>query len=128
MTDDGMIENVYRLQIMNGTESTQHFKLNVSGLKDLEIETKVAKNKKPAKDSKDMNQAIKSEDSKHIEDEENENKAILVKPAESRWIIVDLKIPDGAEKSGSHKIMFEIQALESKETITEKSVFLVPRQ
>ncbi|MDO9205510.1 cytochrome c oxidase accessory protein CcoG [Methylotenera sp.] len=128
MTDDGMIENVYRLQIMNGTESTQHFKLNVSGLKDLEIETKVAKNKKPAKDSKDMNRALKSEDSKNIEDEENENKAILVKPAESRWIIVDLKIPDGTEKSGSHKIKFEIQALESKETITEKSVFLVPRQ
>ncbi|MDP1659849.1 MAG: cytochrome c oxidase accessory protein CcoG [Methylotenera sp.] len=128
MTDDGMIENVYRLQIMNGTESTQHFQLNVSGLKDLEIETKAAKNKKTVNDSKDMNHAIKSDDSKHIEDEENENKAILVKPAESRWIIVDLKIPDGTEKSGSHKIKFEIQALESKETITEKSVFLVPRQ
>lgn len=128
MTDDGMIENVYRLQIMNGTETTQHFQLNVSGLKDLEIETKAAKNKKTAKDSKDTDHAKKSDDSKHIEDEENENKAILVKPAESRWIIVDLKIPDGAEKSGSHKIKFEIQALESKETVTEKSVFLIPRQ
>ncbi|MEQ1765820.1 MAG: cytochrome c oxidase accessory protein CcoG [Methylotenera sp.] len=133
MTSDGKIENVYRLQIMNGTESTQTFQLNVSGLKDLEIETKVAKNKHHGNKHEDKkyvekSHTKKSDDDKHIEKEEDENRAIVVKPAESRWIIVDLKIPDGTEKSGSHKIKFEIQALESKETVTEKSVFLIPRQ
>ena len=38
-----------------------------------------------------------------------------------------LKIPDGSVKTGSHKIQFEIEALESKEIVNEKSVFLVPR-
>lgn len=108
LTDDGMLENVYRLQIMNGTETTQHYQLNVSGLKGLEIETEAAKDGK----------GNKNED--HI-------KTIMVKPAEARWLIVDLKIPDGTVESGSHKIQFEIQAVESKETVTEKSVFLVPR-
>jgi len=42
-------------------------------------------------------------------------------------VIVDLKIPDGILASGSHKIMFEIKAIESQDIVTEKSVFLVPR-
>lgn len=141
MTSDGMIENVYRLQIMNGTETTQTFKLNVSGLKDLEIETKTAKNKHHDKTHEDKKHSEKtetkmsagisadiSEGVRNAKVEEDENRAIVVKPAESRWIIVDLKTPDGNEKPGSHKIKFEIQSLESKETVTEKSVFLIPRQ
>jgi hypothetical protein len=43
-------------------------------------------------------------------------------------VSVDLKIPDGSVATGSHKIQFQIEAVESKEKITEKSVFLVPRQ
>ena len=105
LTDDGKLENVYRLQIMNGTETTQHYQLNVSGLKDVEIE---------------------AESAEDGEDEEH-HKFITVKPAESRWVIVDLKVPDGVMDTGSHKIQFEIQAVESKETVSEKSVFLVPR-
>jgi cytochrome c oxidase accessory protein FixG len=108
LTDDGMLENVYRLQIMNGTEDIQHYRLNVSGLTGLEIEAEAAK------------------DSKHGEYEDH-IKTITVKPAEARWLIVDLKIPDGTVEPGSHKIQFEIQAVESKETVTEKSIFLVPR-
>jgi cytochrome c oxidase accessory protein FixG len=108
ITDDGMLENVYRLQIMNATENTQHYRLNVSGLKDLEIE---AENAKEGEDTKDE---------EHV-------RTIAVKPAESRWLNVDLKVPDGSVESGSHKIEFEIQSLESKETVKEKSIFLVPR-
>jgi len=108
LTDDGMLENVYRLQIMNGTEEIQHYRLNVSGLTGLVLEAEAAKG------SKD------NEDENHI-------KTITVKPAEARWLIVDLKIPDGTVESGSHKIQFEIQAVESKETVTEKSIFMVPR-
>ncbi len=107
LSDDGKIENVYRLQIMNGTETTQHYVLNVTGLKDVEIETEATKD-------------VEGDDEHHL-------KSIAVKPAESRSVIVDLKIPDGTLDSGSHKIKFEIQSLEGQQTVTEKSVFLVPR-
>lgn len=114
LTDDGELENVYRLQIMNGTETTQHYRLAATGLKDMEIE---------------------AEDRDHEENDGKENDdngmnfkhSIMVKPAESRWLIVDLKIPDGSAEIGSHKIQFEIQSVETNETVTEKSVFLVPR-
>ncbi|MDO9206208.1 cytochrome c oxidase accessory protein CcoG [Methylotenera sp.] len=108
LTDDGMLENIYRLQIMNGTEKTQQYQISVSGVKDLEIKAEAAKENHDSKDKEQSN-------------------TITVKPAESRWIIVDLKIPDGSLKSGSHKIHFEIQAVESKQIVTEKSIFLVPR-
>jgi polyferredoxin len=32
VVDDGWVENVYRLQIMNATESVQRYRLNASGL------------------------------------------------------------------------------------------------
>ena len=60
-------------------------------------------------------------------DYKKHNNTIMVNPTESRWLIVDLKIPDGSLESGSHKIEFQIEAVESKEIVTEKSVFLVPR-
>lgn len=108
LTDDGKLENVYRLQIMNGTETAQHYRLAATGLDGLEIE---------------------AEDRDHDENDENMEfeHSVMVKPAESRWLIVDLKIPDGSAESGSHKIQFEVQSIESKETVIEKSVFLVPR-
>lgn len=99
LVDGGMLENVYRLQIMNGTVTTQHYRLNATGLKDLTIES----------DGAEVNQSI------------------TVNPAEARWISVRLEIPDGSVDSGAHQVQFEIQSLDSKETVTEKSVFLVPR-
>ena len=106
LSDDGKLENVYRLQIMNGTETPQHFTLNVTGIDDIEIETEAASDN---------------------DDGEDDIKTILVKPTESRWVIVDLKIPDGSLDSGSHKIKFEIESMETKDLVSEKSVFLVPR-
>ena len=38
--EDGMIENVYRLQIMNTSEEQQHFKIAVSGLPGLSLVTR----------------------------------------------------------------------------------------
>ena len=35
--EDGKIENVYRLQVMNATEATQRYKISVDGLPGLEI-------------------------------------------------------------------------------------------
>jgi cytochrome c oxidase accessory protein FixG len=108
LTDGGKLENVYRLQIMNATETAQHYQLSVKGLKDTEIESESIEKTEGAEGKE-------------------EKRSILIKPAESRWIIVNLKIPDGSFESGSHKIQFEIQSLESKEIVTEKSIFLVPR-
>ena len=108
MTEDGKLENVYRLQIMNGTEATQHYRLAATGLKDLEI---VTEDRSSEKDTK--NEAY--------------SKTITVKPADLRWVVVSLKIPDGSAESGSHKIQFEVESVDSKEIVTEKSVFLVPR-
>jgi polyferredoxin len=33
----GMIENVYRLQVMNATETVQHYKITVAGLPGLQL-------------------------------------------------------------------------------------------
>ena len=55
------------------------------------------------------------------------NKLICVKPAQSRWLIVDLKHPDGSVESGSHRIKFKIHSVESKENVSENSVCLMPR-
>ncbi len=99
IVDGGMLENVYRLQIMNATESAQHYLISAVGLDDLKVET----------------------------DASAKNGAIMVKPAESRWISLRLQIPDGSVDSGSHQIHFIIQSLDSGERVEEKAVFLVPR-
>lgn len=99
LAEDGMLENVYRLQIMNATESTQHYQLNATGLDQLVIQSDVL----------DINHTV------------------AVNPAESRGVPVRLQIPDGSMKSGSHTVTFEIKATESDDVVTEKSIFLVPR-
>lgn len=102
LVDGGLLENVYRLQIMNHTELTQHYQLKADGIESLSLEA--------------GNESAK-----------NSETSIAIKPAESRWVSVRLRIPDGSIASGSHKIQFEITALETEETVTEKSIFLVPR-
>jgi cytochrome c oxidase accessory protein FixG len=108
LSDDGMLENVYRLQIMNGTEKIQHYQLSASGLDGIKLETE--------------------QDDTDSDNEANEHSnTITVKPTEARWLIVDLKIEDGSAESGSHPIEFKIKSVENDELITEKSTFLVPR-
>ncbi|HEY9211059.1 MAG TPA: FixG Ig-like domain-containing protein, partial [Methylotenera sp.] len=99
LADGGMLENVYRLQIMNATETTQRYELSASGIDKLKVESDVA----------------------------DANKTVTVNSAESRWIPVRLQIPDGSIKSGSHPVEFTVRAVESNEVVAEKSVFLVPR-
>jgi cytochrome c oxidase accessory protein FixG len=45
----------------------------------------------------------------------------------SRWVPVTLQLPYEGASAGSHEIHFEIEAINSPERVTEKSVFLVPR-
>jgi cytochrome c oxidase accessory protein FixG len=99
IAEGGMLENVYRLQIMNATETTQRYELSASGIDKLKVESDVA----------------------------DANKTVTVNSAESRWIPVRLQIPDGSIKSGSHPVEFKVRAVESNELVAEKSVFLVPR-
>lgn len=99
LVDGGLLENVYRLQIMNATESEQHYQISATGIDGLKIEM----------------------------DETELNNAIMVKPTESRWVSVRLEIPDGSVETGSHKVDFVIHSLNNDETISEKSVFIVPR-
>jgi cytochrome c oxidase accessory protein FixG len=99
LVDGGLLENVYRLQIMNATETVQHYRISASGIEGLIVES----------------------------DGEEVNRTITVEPAEARWISVRLEIPDGSIEPGSHKVEFQIQSLESKEIVAEKSIFLVPR-
>jgi cytochrome c oxidase accessory protein FixG len=99
LTEGGMLVNVYRLQIMNATETTQHYQLSATGINNLKVESDVA----------------------------DANKTVTVNSAESRWIPVRLQIPDGTMKPGSHHVIFEVRAVESNELVAENSVFLVPR-
>jgi cytochrome c oxidase accessory protein FixG len=94
MTNGGHIENVYRLQIMNATESTQRFHISVEGLDDLKV--------------------VSEED-------------VTVESSQSRWVAVRVQAPYESAKPGSHTIHFEVQAHDAHATVSEKSVFIVPR-
>ncbi|TFW73469.1 cytochrome c oxidase accessory protein CcoG [Methylotenera oryzisoli] len=50
-----------------------------------------------------------------------------VNAAESRMVAVSLQIADGSIKSGSHPVVFEIVAGDSKERLFEKSIFYMSR-
>lgn len=104
LVEGGLLENVYRLQIMNATEQTQHYQISATGINGLLVE-------------------IGSVETGSAE----RNQAVMVNPAESRWISVRLEIPDGTLDAGSHRVEFHVQARDSQEVVTEKSVFVVPR-
>ena len=88
----GFVENVYRLQVSNATETPEIYRISVSGLKGLSVASR---------------------------------KEFKVDPASSRTFSVSLQILDGTAKSGSHKIMFEIDALGKPEHVTERSIFYI---
>ena len=48
--------------------------------------------------------------------------------AQSRWVAVRLHIPYGSAPAGSHVVHFDIESLGTGAMVSEKSVFLVPRQ
>jgi cytochrome c oxidase accessory protein FixG len=90
----GKIENVFRLQIMNATETTQNFQITVNGLQGISLD--------PAEE-------------------------ILVESTQARWVAVRVQVPFESVQPGSHPIHFEIAAKASGDTVSEKSVFIVPR-
>jgi hypothetical protein len=52
---------------------------------------------------------------------------VKVEAAQSRWVVLRADIPYGSSEAGSHKILFEIQAVGTDDFVVEKSVFIVPR-
>jgi len=97
-TDEGNIENVYTLKLENDTETIRDFDLKVSGLPELVM---------------------------HLADGNAQDFKSL-QPFEKRNVVLELQLADGAVRTGSHKILFEMTDLQSKETVKEKSVFIVP--
>ena len=99
LVEGGMLENVYRLQIMNASESDGNYRLSAQGIKGLELDS-------------DMTET---------------HQEIQVKSAQARWVSVRLEVPDGSLPAGSHKVAFVIDNPQTKERVIEKSVFIVPR-
>lgn len=99
LVEGGMLENVYRLQIMNASEQDGYYQLSANGIADIRLDT----------------------------DNDNDEHTIPVKSAQARWVSVRLEIPDGSMPAGSHKVNFVIDRVDTKEQIIEKAVFIVPR-
>ncbi|WP_370678733.1 cytochrome c oxidase accessory protein CcoG [Comamonas sp. GB3 AK4-5] len=90
----GKLENVYRLQVMNATESPQTYSIRVHGLDGAEVASETE---------------------------------VQVLPAETRGVAVRVQIPYGAAGTGSHALLFDIDAVSGQGKVSEKSVFIVPR-
>ncbi|HEY8355513.1 MAG TPA: cytochrome c oxidase accessory protein CcoG [Methylophilaceae bacterium] len=99
IVEGGLLENVYRMQLMNATERVQAYRISARGEEDLRL-------KSPDLDAQ---------------------AGITLQPAESRWITLYLQIPDGRLEPGSHRVWFDIEMMGSDKRREEKSVFLVPR-
>ncbi len=106
IVDEGRLENVYRLQVMNATEQAQRYRVAVEGL---------------------AGASIPSRDAAHGGDVE-------VGPAQARWVAVAVQIPPEAAAAlgpGAHAMRFRIERLpvggEGEAVQLEKSTFVVPR-
>ena len=105
LVEDGRIENVYRLQLMNASEMVQRFRITVSGLSALAGAQVVGSGE------------------------------VTVGSAEARWAPVAVQVsPEVAQRAGSgaHPIEFRIEQLPAAAEATvwkrnERSTFVVPR-
>jgi cytochrome c oxidase accessory protein FixG len=91
--EDGAVENVYRLQIMNAAESPRVFHIQASGMPTLKV----------AGES-----------------------FFAVEGAGTRMVPVRLRVAGSDARQGSHRIEFEVGAVEEpRVSVRERSVFLV---
>lgn len=98
-TNDGDIENVYTVKLQNDSESSRDFSLKVTGLPQAKV---------------------------HLVDETALNHQLEgVQSFESRNIVVEVQVPDGSLKPGSHSLTFEVQDLQTGQVSREKSVFIL---
>jgi cytochrome c oxidase accessory protein FixG len=100
VVEDGEIENLYRLQVMNATEQEQRFRLQVTGLNGLRIDGRAELELLPAQ-ARWLTVAVR------------------LPHAHAK-----------AAGSGAHALEFQIERLEPDReaiVVTEKSTFVVPR-
>ena len=98
LVDDGRIENVYRLQLMNATERPQRYRIAVNGLSGIELAAERTVELAPAQ-------------ARWV------TLAVRVPPESAR-----------AAGPGAHPIHFQIENLDDTGTpVAEKSTFIVPR-
>lgn len=92
--EGGLIENVYRLQVMNMSEEPRQFAISASGLEGLSVATETV---------------------------------VDVPAAATQAVTVRLRVPAEAARAGSHKIFFEVKAVQHEELfVLEKASFLMP--
>jgi cytochrome c oxidase accessory protein FixG len=102
--EDGQIENIYRLQIMNATEQAQRFELRAAG---------------PGLDGLRLSPSLG---------------VITLGPAEAHWVTLGLRLPPEAAqalKPGAHELRFSVRRLadgsQPEAELHEKSTFVIPR-
>ncbi|MBN8504746.1 MAG: cytochrome c oxidase accessory protein CcoG [Burkholderiales bacterium] len=103
--EQGQLENVYRLQIMNVLESSQRYRVRVEGdgqvLPGLQVARSVQE--------------------------------VTLGPIEARWVPVAVHLPEGTlpSKTGAHSIRFVVERIaqgdDASYEIAEKTTFMVPR-
>ncbi|RZT97977.1 cytochrome c oxidase accessory protein CcoG [Rivibacter subsaxonicus] len=97
LVEDGRIENSYRLQLMNSTESAVPLVIEVRGIDGAQAEVRGA---------------------------------LVLGPAESRWVPVAVQIPPQAAQTlgaGAHAIEFVVRQQGEGAHVAEKSTFIIPR-
>jgi cytochrome c oxidase accessory protein FixG len=101
IVDDGYIENVYRLQLMNATEAPQRFQVTVAGMPEMSLERELVLD-------------VQAADSRWV------TASVRVPP-----------LTASQAGAGAHPIAFHIQreatGNEPSRSVVEKSTFVVPR-
>ncbi len=103
--EQGQLENVYRLQVMNVLERPQRYRIRVetddAALAGLQVSAQVQE--------------------------------LVLKPIEARWVPVTVHLPEGVapQQSGAHPVRFVVErvadAEDGERVLTEKTTFVVPR-
>lgn len=47
--------------------------------------------------------------------------------AQSRWVVVGLRLPYGSANAGSHPVYFDVRSVDGSAQVSEKATFMVPR-
>lgn len=103
IVDDGQVENLYRLQLMNATEQPQTYRIGVQGIADAALAGAGAV----------------------------DAGSLDVQPAQSRWVTLAVRVPPQRSKelgAGAHPISFDVTtANDPSAKVSERSTFVVPR-
>jgi cytochrome c oxidase accessory protein FixG len=103
--EQGQLENVYRLQVMNVVERSQRYRIRVetddAALAGLQVGA-------------------------HVQE-------LVLNPIEARWVPVTVHLPEGVapQQSGAHAVRFVVERVaagaDGERVLTEKTTFVVPK-